>query len=69
SSRSQASQRQASAFLRLPVQPAHPTSPIQIQYILKNRATSRCLDDSGAGLRSWECNEMDFQYWYGVYAS
>ncbi|MFE5633044.1 hypothetical protein [Streptomyces sp. NPDC056542] len=51
------------------MQPAHPTSPIQIQYILKNRATSRCLDDSGAGLRSWECNEMDFQYWYGVYAS
>lgn len=38
-------------------------------YVLKNRATGRCLDDSGAGLRTWECNGMDFQYWYGVYAS
>ncbi|MGH4035245.1 RICIN domain-containing protein [Actinomycetota bacterium Odt1-20B] len=38
-------------------------------HILQNRATGRCLDDSGAGLRTWPCNGMDFQNWYGVDAS
>ncbi|WP_431907026.1 RICIN domain-containing protein [Nonomuraea jabiensis] len=29
----------------------------------RNRATGRCLDDSGAGLRSFACNGLNFQQW------
>ncbi|MEU3957607.1 RICIN domain-containing protein [Streptomyces achromogenes] len=29
----------------------------------RNLATGRCLDDSSAGVRTFGCNQMDFQKW------
>src|SRR5690606_2598435 len=31
--------------------------------IFRNRATKRCLEDSGAGLRAHPCNGLNFQQW------
>lgn len=49
---------------------AAPASASGFWFDGQNNETRRCLDDSFVyGLRTWRCNEMDFQYWYGVYAS
>ncbi|MEV5411584.1 RICIN domain-containing protein [Thermopolyspora sp. NPDC052614] len=42
---------------------AETSSAQRVINTFRNRATGRCLDDSGAGLRSFPCNGLSFQKW------
>src|SRR5690606_7626476 len=44
------------------VEPGSGTSDTAIS-IFRNRATKRCLEDSGAGLRAHPCTGLNFQQW------
>jgi hypothetical protein len=44
--------------------PATAADTAQEVSTFRNRVTGRCLDDSGAGLRTFTCNGLRLQRWY-----
>lgn len=46
---------------------AAPDAPAEIDTI-HNVNTGRCIDDSGAGLRSFSCNGLNYQQWTLAFA-
>ncbi|KJY41499.1 hypothetical protein VR41_12380 [Streptomyces sp. NRRL B-1568] len=46
-------------------EPAHPQTKLTF-FVLQNKATGRCIDDSNVGLRAFACNNTSFQEWQAV---
>lgn len=45
-----------------------PTGDISPSYYIRNANTHRCLDDSVLGVRTLDCNNLNYQKWFFAYS-